>query len=566
MSTTLLLADDSPTIAKILGMALQTEPYAIRSVLTAGEALKELTSNPPDFFLVDLNLPEKNGYEFAKVVRGDTRLSGKVRVLLLSSAFEPADPAAVTASGADGVIAKPFDPAELRAKLRELRDAPPQFPAGSHVSGSLSGQSVVDADAPPPAPAPISLANEGGALEISIGDDLPPAAPGAQDQDAMLSALLNRGSEASEGPDPSSLLGSDLPPLSPIEKVEAAPSAHSEFTNATVLLDLSGSAPAYTPDEPILDLTNNTKSLQTSLTAMIDDPRPAASLPTATEDAPPAAPPSSPPAAAPEPNLELSPNATALAAFFSAEIAAGAAPKSFPGISADPAPTSETPPPAPAPEEDSFDASLSSIDWGDSADAQLGDWTNSKPAAPSEPVAEAPPPAPAPAAAAPTPAAAPFTAPKAERPAPRPAASTPAPTPSPSPAPVAAHQGAATGGAPSSFLFDTADSNFRFAPDYVQRITKSFSGAMDEMILGKDPSPPVEEFFPKASDDRPRARMGGGAWSPEEMGRIEQLVKEEVQMVVREIAEKVAWEVIPELAENLIRKELDKVLKEMEQQ
>ena len=35
-------------------------------------------------------------------------------------------------------------------------------------------------------------------------------------------------------------------------------------------------------------------------------------------------------------------------------------------------------------------------------------------------------------------------------------------------------------------------------------------------------------------------------------------------MVVREVAEKIAWEVIPELAENLIRKELDKVLKEME--
>ena len=65
MATSLLLADDSPTIAKILQMALQNEPYEIRAVLNAEDALKELRSRPPFFFLVDLNLPTTNGYEFA---------------------------------------------------------------------------------------------------------------------------------------------------------------------------------------------------------------------------------------------------------------------------------------------------------------------------------------------------------------------------------------------------------------------------------------------------------------------------------------------------------------------
>ena len=53
MATSLLLADDSPTIAKILQMSLQGEDYEIRAVLTAEDALKELKANTPYFFLCD---------------------------------------------------------------------------------------------------------------------------------------------------------------------------------------------------------------------------------------------------------------------------------------------------------------------------------------------------------------------------------------------------------------------------------------------------------------------------------------------------------------------------------
>ena len=90
MATQLLLADDSATIAKILGMALQSEPYEIRSVLTAEDALRELKANPPAIFLVDLSLPEKNGYDFARLIKADSHLRS-IRVVLLASAFEPVD-------------------------------------------------------------------------------------------------------------------------------------------------------------------------------------------------------------------------------------------------------------------------------------------------------------------------------------------------------------------------------------------------------------------------------------------------------------------------------------------
>ncbi len=122
-------------------------------------------------------------------------------------------------------------------------------------------------------------------------------------------------------------------------------------------------------------------------------------------------------------------------------------------------------------------------------------------------------------------------------------------------------------------LFDTGGSSFRFSEDYVNRITKSFTGVHGEEVP-ESHAPAAAPMFHQKSDDRPAkaapaaevlaSGFSGGAWSHADVARIEQIVREEVQMVVREVAEKIAWEVIPELAENIIRKELDKVLKEME--
>jgi CheY-like chemotaxis protein len=553
MATSLLLADDSPTIAKILGMALQSEDYEIRSALTADEALKELYASPPGFFLVDLTLPEKNGYEFARLIRGDKKLQG-VKVILLASAFEPADEKAIQECGADGVITKPFDPGDLRRRLREVRDAPPKFPPNTQVQGSLGST-----------PVNVSPAQEPSGLPPSP----PPAAPGenaASEPEAdPLAGLLSPAEKEGDASDLlSSILqqtenGSDTPPPPP--SPEGTPSfptldfnAQEDFSNATVQLEQP------TPTDSVLDLSNS--FTPPGGTALLDKNKLA-------EAEPPAAPGSSPSSGptAPPSSDDLSPNAQALAAFFAAEIDANQGP--------------DSPPVAPSPEPgengDAFDASLSSIEWGN---ADLNDWSS----APAKTSPASSPDEPAPMiASSPADSRAPST------PTPSPAAAAPSFQPAPSPIPEPSrHTGASSEG--GSFLFDTGGSNFRFADNYIQRITKSHSGDLNEMVLGKEPSPPV---FHQQSDDSPAqissassstfstptspatsatpersapSAPGGGAWSPEEVKKIEQLVRDEVQMVVREVAEKVIWEVVPELAENLIRKELDKVLKEMEEE
>jgi|GEM_PF-1304643 len=578
MATTLLLADDSPTIAKILLLALQSEEYVIKSVLTAEDALHELKANPPYFFLCDLTLPGKNGYEFARLIRHDSKLN-KIRVVLLASAFEPVDEVEFQACGADGLIKKPFDPSELRSKLRSIYDAPAKYPDGAKVTGSLSGFLVTREQTNPslmmttdPAPsqnaAPVALASAP-VLEPESGGDLASLlqgngdSSGGGDADSILAGLLGGGdSSAPPVPETSNTLDlmqsfqaetppafnppASAPSLSPMEVIQQEKTGLTDktFTNATVLLDLSDEIP---PEAPPAAPQGISASFATPPggTALID-----MSLMGGAMEAPPPSPP---------PGEALSANAQALAAFFAAEIQGQESSKQTAAPApAKPSPSSVTPQPlAPQPKQDeNFESSLGSIEWNEGpGEASLNAWSSSQPKA-----SDAPPPFQVPAGktsagfvSAPTPQAPPKSPP--------PAAASPTPRRAPT------GSGASIGG---SMLFDTGGSTFRFSEDYVNRITKSFTGAHGEEVPEAHTAAPM--FHQKSDDAAPAAPAaiepsgfsGGGAWSDADVARIEQIVREEVQMVVREVAEKIAWEVIPELAENLIRKELDKVLKEME--
>lgn len=538
-------------------MALQSEAYDIKSVLTADDALKELKANPPFFFLVDLTLPSKDGYEFAKLIRSDSKLN-KIKVMLLSSAFDPIDPQKLAASGADGYIVKPFDPSDLRKKLREIADAPPAFPMGSHVKGSVSGFQVnVPNDVPPPAPN--LKTEEPSETEIEMGGDA----------DSILARLMS----SEEG---------DMPAVEP---PITSPSL------STIGIDSADTPPPPPPpsQEGVLDLS---EALGSDRTAMIDFQAGETDFPVqekektlskaistleASKNLPPAFSKvaSTPASEIPPPKEEpLSANAQALSAFFEAEL------DSKPASPPQKAP--ETPPAAPtAPSDDSFfDASMESIEWASPAKESLDSWSSNTPNF--SQAEENLPPANIPPASKPVskPAISSMSAPSSISEV-EPASLFDSPPPFTAPveeAPPAFKKEVAAGpkspsgaSAAGNPLFDVGGSNFTFADDYIQRITKAFSGAINEAAVPNS----HEGLFHSESNDAPHAQpapkpvasstnLTSGAWSPEDAKKIEQMVREEVQMVVREVVEKVAWEIIPELAENIIKKELDKVLKQME--
>lgn len=119
MSKKLLLADDSITIQKVIGITFANEDYDLTIVDNGAIALEKARSDRPDLILSDVFMPGKNGYELAAAVKRDPTLQG-VPVLLLAGTFEPFDEDKARSAGADDWISKPFESQALIDRVEEL--------------------------------------------------------------------------------------------------------------------------------------------------------------------------------------------------------------------------------------------------------------------------------------------------------------------------------------------------------------------------------------------------------------------------------------------------------------
>lgn len=156
MSKKLLLADDSITIQKVIGITFANEDYELSVVDNGDAALEKARKEIPDLILADVFMPGKNGYELCAAVRQEPVLRG-VPVLLLTGTFEPFDENRARAVGADSWIAKPFESQALIDRVEELLARPPQ-PAPPVA------ETLVTAAVAPPAPAPAAAADIWGEL------------------------------------------------------------------------------------------------------------------------------------------------------------------------------------------------------------------------------------------------------------------------------------------------------------------------------------------------------------------------------------------------------------------
>ena len=110
---TLLLADDSLTVQKVVSLTFADEGMQVLTASGGEEALAKLGESVPDMLLADVHMPAPGGYELCARVKRDPRTS-RVPVLLLVGTFEPFDEAEARRVGADGVLTKPFQ------SIREL--------------------------------------------------------------------------------------------------------------------------------------------------------------------------------------------------------------------------------------------------------------------------------------------------------------------------------------------------------------------------------------------------------------------------------------------------------------
>jgi CheY-like chemotaxis protein len=115
----ILLADDSAIAQRLGERMLREEGFEVVSVTDGETALLRLADVDPDAMIVDAFLPKKSGFELAQFVR-ETAAHRHVGVLLTGSITEPVDLEKAEASGADGVVQKPFGVVPLMEMLTPL--------------------------------------------------------------------------------------------------------------------------------------------------------------------------------------------------------------------------------------------------------------------------------------------------------------------------------------------------------------------------------------------------------------------------------------------------------------
>jgi CheY-like chemotaxis protein len=146
---TLLLADDSVTIQRVIELTFADEDVTVIAVSDGDQAIERLESAPPDIVLADIGMPGKNGYEVAQHIRRSSRLA-HIPVVLLTGAFEPVDQARVDQAGCDGVLAKPFEPQLVIGRVKELLARAQRLADASVAISPTAG--AANSTAPPPGP------------------------------------------------------------------------------------------------------------------------------------------------------------------------------------------------------------------------------------------------------------------------------------------------------------------------------------------------------------------------------------------------------------------------------
>jgi two-component system OmpR family response regulator len=113
----LLVVEDDPGIAELLSTALSFAGFEVRTAGTAAEALREVAARQPDLIVLDIMLPDSDGFDVLRRIRGQ---SSRLPVLFLSARDTVADRIAGLTLGAADYVVKPFSMDEVLARIRAV--------------------------------------------------------------------------------------------------------------------------------------------------------------------------------------------------------------------------------------------------------------------------------------------------------------------------------------------------------------------------------------------------------------------------------------------------------------
>jgi DNA-binding response OmpR family regulator len=132
-----LVVEDEPDIRHLIAHHLGREGFRCREVATGAEALRAVRTSIPDLIVLDLMLPEMDGLEVCRRLRGDVGTAA-IPIIMLTAKSDEIDRVVGLELGADDYVAKPFSPKELVARVRAvLRRARPDPTRGVYREGPI---------------------------------------------------------------------------------------------------------------------------------------------------------------------------------------------------------------------------------------------------------------------------------------------------------------------------------------------------------------------------------------------------------------------------------------------
>ena len=132
MTTKIFVIDDDTAVTDLLTVLLNTQGFQVWATNSSSEGLTQIREKAPDLVILDLMMPEMDGWEVCKAVRAFS----DVPIIVLSALNDPSMVASVLDAGADDYLTKPTPSRVLVAHIKRLVDR--KGPAVS-VNQSLTG-------------------------------------------------------------------------------------------------------------------------------------------------------------------------------------------------------------------------------------------------------------------------------------------------------------------------------------------------------------------------------------------------------------------------------------------
>jgi DNA-binding response OmpR family regulator len=123
MAKRVLVVDDEPNIVMSLRFLMEREGFEVEVAPTGEAALEALDRGPADLVLLDVMIPELDGFEVCQRIRGNPAWSA-TRIVMLTARGRDVERDKGLALGADAYVTKPFSTRELVARVKQMLGSP----------------------------------------------------------------------------------------------------------------------------------------------------------------------------------------------------------------------------------------------------------------------------------------------------------------------------------------------------------------------------------------------------------------------------------------------------------